>query len=933
MSKSITSLVSFNGGQVAQTLTARVDQAKYRSMCLSLLNMMCLKTGPCTRRPGTQYIASTKYSDDANLCARLKRFVFSPETTFMLEWGNHYVRFYSNGAQVQVTSAPAWSSGSAVYHVNDYVTYSGQFYRCIADVSLSATPPPSDPASWVQQSILELYTPYTADLVAAGGDKRLTEVFQLQFAQINDVVYVVHKDHPRWVLTRITNESWTMKEVVEMVPPLLDQNATNVTIASSATTGTTTLTCAAPAWAAATFYERGDVVNVAPLTFYQAQEPHISGGTFGPDLASGLWKVFTVFQSGHVGSYWELANLRPSAFVEYDGVAATGFAAGESATITVYGDWEVRTYGVWSANIEVQGSQDGGLTWRKLRVISGRSDRNANISGRASVSTLMKLVINNVAVPVAPGATDPRVVLEAVDGFLYGVVKITHVTTAYSATAQVITQLPVANAWVSGQDYFVGDRVGFDGINYVCIADVSSATDPSADPSNWSADGWPTEFWSEGAWSAVRGYPRAITTFQQRVFCGFTTYEPQRVWGTKIGDIENWDLGESLADEGMAFDLDAAGDGIGVWLAAQDGLFAGLESAEWAIASSDATQALGPTSISARRQSKWGSNSHIAAEVAGDALIFIDRQGFSARQMLFSIMTSKYMSQDLTVLSEDILNQGAIQLAYARQIQKNGFLWVTTVSGELAAMTYEMDQEVFGWHIHNTDGDSFESVDVIPGADDQDDEVWVVVSRIANGGNPGTRFVERINPDNWMRDEDKDRAYYVDCGKTYANPVSNVFTGLDHLNGRTVVVAIDAQYYGDFSVSGGQITVDKYTPDGERYAHVGLPYPSQVQPMVLQVDERAGVTKGMMKKFARCVFDLYQTLECGYREAGGRGRNIEFTDPSDPTGVPQLFSGEKDVRDFSGDYRLDPSIIVYTQTPLPLSVRSLTLMYGIAGTP
>lgn len=935
MSKSLTTLLSFAAGEWAPTLTSRVDQAKYRQACLRLRNMLCLKTGPATRRPGTQYIAPTKLVTTATRCARLKPFIFSADTSFMLEWGQNYVRFFSNGAQVEVTSAPAWVSGTTSYFRNDYVTYSGQFYRCIADISLSTTPPDADPTHWVQQSILELWTPYTADLTAAGGDKRETEVFQLQFAQINDVMYVVHKNHPRWILTRISDESWTMKEVVELVPPLLDQNATGLKISSSATTGATTLDCSAPVWTGTTAYERGQVILApsGPIVFYKATASFISNASFADDLLAGYWEVFTVFQDGHEGSYWELANLRPSAFVEYMGVAATGFASGESATITVYGDWEVRTYGVWSANVEVQGSADGGVTWQKLRTIAGRNDRNADISGKATTAMLMKIVVNNVAVPTTPGATDPRIVLEAVDGFLFGIVKITAVVNAYEATAQVITQLPVANSWVSGNNYYVGDRVGFDGVNYICTNDITPSTvDPETDTTNWDADGWPTEFWSEGAWSEVRGYPRAIAVFQQRVFCGFTDHEPLRVWGTKLNDLENWDLGDqSLADDGLAFDIDATGDGFGHWLAAQDALFAGFQSAEWVIGPNDVTGAITPTSITARRQSRFGSSPNVGAEVVGDALVFVDRQGFSVRQMLFSIATSKYMSADLTVLAENILNQGAVQIAYERQAQKNGFLWLTTVEGELVGMTYELEQEIFGWHRHTSDGDSFESVAVLPGKDGNDDEVWLVVSRLITG--VPVRYVERINPYNWQRAGEKNRAYYVDCGVTVENPVSNTFTGLAHLNGRTVFLCVDGVNYGTQAVTGDSVTFDNYTPAGESYAHIGIPYTSEVEPMRLDSDERAGVTRGLMKKISRVVFDLYQTLDCRYREpsTGGQGV-IDFRDSDDITAVPELFSGDKDVRDFPGDYTMEPSIIVFTSSPLPLSVRSLTCFYNLAGT-
>lgn len=1000
MAKSIETLVSFSAGEWSPTLTSRVDQQKYRAACLQLRNMLCLKTGPATRRPGTQFIAKTKQLPSfLHGCARLQEFQFSVNTTFILEWGDFYVRFYSNGQQVTIDSAPLWVSGQT-YHKNDYVEDPGDsnnIYRCYSDVINSTTEPHLDGAHWQQQTIYELLTPYSAEVLGVNNLAE-TEVFQLQFCQINDVVYICHPSHPRYKLTRHADTDWTLEEVVDTVPALLDQNATDTVIASSATMGTTNLDANAPAWQTGVLYEPGNSISASILgsqlvvgnyyliavvgttdwtlvgapsnTFgvgfiatgtttgngqaialYQCVASHVSG-TFALDYSSGSWAEQKVWLPEHVGSYWELSYLRDAAYVEYTGVAATGFAAGTSATITAFGDWEVRTYGVWSADIAVQASTDGGQTWSQVRQLTGRNDRNANIAGTAVKAQLYRIVVSNVSVPPTPGATNPRIVFECVDAFLFGIVRITAVQDAWHATAEVITQLTVANAWVSGKQYFANDRVGYNGVNYIALNDVTSSTPPPSDPTNWDADGYPTPYWSEGAWSGVRGYPRAITAFQQRVWCGFTAFEPQRVWGTQTGDIENWDLGDqSNSTDAVAFDLDAVGDGSGVWLQAQDALFAGFVSAEWVIASSDPTQAIGPTSVTAHRQSRWGSNPNIAARVVGDALVFTQRQAFSLRQMLFSIATNKYMSQDLTALSDQILNGGALQIAYQQQGQKNGFLWATTANGELVAMTYELDQEIFGWSRHFTgveSGDAFESVAVIPGKETDNDEVWVVVRRMVGGNS--IRYVERLNPVNWYNSSnavpgaagfpaDKNQAYYVDAGVTYENPSSATFTGLDHLEGRTVAVCYNGQDYGRYVVAGGEVTVDNFEQAGtppNAYAHIGLAFSSTVQPMNLDVDVHTGVTKGIIKKVTGITLSFFDTLACKFTDGSGRTgstREIIFRDANNPFAETPLFTGDKQVRDFPGDYGLQIPVILYTDGPLPLTVLSVAIDYGLSGVP
>lgn len=1008
MPRSLESLVSFSAGEWSATLTARVDQEKYRSACKQLRNMIGLKTGPAVRRPGTEFIARAKFPHPFDYAVRLWNFEFSVDTTFILEFGQHYIWFYSNGAQVEVTTAPLWQS-LWVYNPGDYVTSTvdGLIYFCVLQwIGGTTDPANEDPRThWIQQTILEVPTPYDA-VVPPSGLLAATEVFQLQFCAINDVVYICHPLHPRYKLTRVTDERWTFAPVADNVPALLDQNATDVTITSSATTGETILTAAAPEWVPGFYYEPGAAVTSNGV-IYVCLTAHVSV-EFTADYLAGDWQLFTLFQVGHIGSYWELSNLRDSAYVQYTGVAASGFAAGVSATIIVFGAWEVHTYGTWSADIDIQSSSNGGITWQTARAFTGRNDRNLNTKGTSFTAQLYRIVVSNVAGPTTPGQTDPRVVFECVDAFLFGLVQINNfqvdvatgmvsgttyqiqslgtinwsdlgvtgdpavgsifkyngnaitgsggtITTPYRAGARVVTQLPTANAWVSGQSYAAGDHVSYSNVNYVALNAVSSSDAPPDDPTNWSADGYPTTYWSEGAWSDVRGYPRAITSFGQRVWCGGTAYEPQRVWGTQIDDLENWDLGNGeLATDGLAFDLDAVGDGAILWLAAQDALFAGLVSAEWVISGSDPTTGITPTSVAAHRQSRWGSNMNVAARVVGDALVFVQRQGFSVRQMLFSIYTSKYMSQDLTALSDQILNDGAVQLAYQTQCQKNGILWATTVDGELVGMTYELDQQIFGWHRHTTgtdQGDMFESVAVIQGQGTDDDEVWVVVKRAV--GSTIARYVERLNPNNWSAETaatKKNSAYYVDSGRIFTNPPTNVFTGFDHLVGRQVAVSINAQDYtagGNLiTVAGdGSVTVPGYEWDGvsvpPTIACIGLPFTSLLQPMNLDVDPRTGETQGIDKQVTALYLSLLDTLGCkvwagSYQTDGTTKKGVielNFRKGNDLATEPPLFSGYKQVKDFPGLIGLEVPVIIFTDGPLPLTVRGVAIGYALTGTP
>lgn len=742
MGKTTDSQVTFSGGEFSPRLDARIDQEKYRSGARHIENMIPYKQGPLTRRPGTQYIAQAKLKNgySTNYGVRLVKFIYSTTTTFILELGNNYIRFYSNGQQVQ-------SSGTPV----------------------------------------EVSTPYSALIT---GNKYATDIWQLNYCQINDVIYFTSPKYPVYKLTRITDTNWTFTQVQFLTPALLDQNATQISISATSNFGKVGLAATAPAWIANNYYQVGNSVQVGS-TLYNCITSHVSTSSFN----SVYWKAQTIFQTDHLNSYWQLATLRSSALVEVDAASpSSAFTVGYSNTLQIYGSWECHTYGVWNCTFAIERSIDGGSTWTAVRTISGSSDRNVDITGVAEYSALFRINVISSTAPTTAGATAPRIVLEAVDGFLYGLVQICtpdafsssvnyipnmqasylginyyctvavnggstpNIDTAHwavsdsnHAAANVIQELynnaPLAAAWSSTTNYVAGNTVSYEQTNFICTLSITGGSPPPQNPGNWSPTGPNTLYWSEGAWSDYRGYPQAVTSFQQRVIYASTSYEPQRIWGTVTNDIENFSLGnQTLATDSFAFDINAPSRGPIYWLCAQNNLIAGFAGAEWVITGSGANTgngaggAISPTSIQAVEHSTYGSIYGVTPLVVGDGILFTQRQANQVRQMMFSVYTEKYMSQSLTTYSGHLFNSGIAQLDYQQQWHGQPEVWAITQQGQLVGMTYEMDQNIFGWHRHTTGTNSttpdfnypdvgFESVATLFGNGIQDDEVWVVANR------------------------------------------------------------------------------------------------------------------------------------------------------------------------------------------------------------
>jgi hypothetical protein len=120
--------LNFNAGELSPFLTSRTDVTKYESGCQLLENFIILPYGGVIRRPGTQWLGRAKYPDKQ---CRMIGFNFSVTTNFMLEFGDKYIRFWTNGVPVSkpVAAVAGWITAHA-YVVGDYVMQSATMYYC-----------------------------------------------------------------------------------------------------------------------------------------------------------------------------------------------------------------------------------------------------------------------------------------------------------------------------------------------------------------------------------------------------------------------------------------------------------------------------------------------------------------------------------------------------------------------------------------------------------------------------------------------------------------------------------------------------------------------------------------------------------------------------------------------------------------------------------
>ena len=175
MARVAVQLTNFTGGELSPRLDGRNDLTKYASGCKTLENMVVYPHGAAARRSGTSFVAEVK---DSTKKTRLIPFEFSTTQTYMLEFGDQYIRFYKDNGQIL--------SGGSAY---------------------------------------EISTPYLE-----------AELFEIKYAQSADVMYICHPNHEVSKLSRTGHTAWTLTEVDFTNGPYLDSNISTTTFTTSAHT-------------------------------------------------------------------------------------------------------------------------------------------------------------------------------------------------------------------------------------------------------------------------------------------------------------------------------------------------------------------------------------------------------------------------------------------------------------------------------------------------------------------------------------------------------------------------------------------------------------------------------------------------------------------------------------------------------------------------
>ena len=208
--------------------------------------------------------------------------------------------------------------------------------------------------------------------------------------------------------------------------------------------------------------------------------------------------------------------------------------------------------------------------------------------------------------------------------------------------------------------------------------------------------------WRLGAWSDTTGWPSCTTFYQDRLFFGNTTDNPNTVWGSKSGDFENFASSETdgTVGDSSALVFTLATDQVNAirWMFGSKQLQLGTSDGPFIMSSGSDNLALTPTNVTVHKETSDGVAPQIPIG-AGKATLYTDRNLRRLRELMYRYDLDGHVSVDLSLIAEHIVSGSTIKgIAYARS--PDNLIWVVLADGSLRCCTYEREQEVVAWHRH-----------------------------------------------------------------------------------------------------------------------------------------------------------------------------------------------------------------------------------------
>ncbi|MCD7878513.1 MAG: hypothetical protein LUG16_01110 [Candidatus Gastranaerophilales bacterium] len=405
--------------------------------------------------------------------------------------------------------------------------------------------------------------------------------------------------------------------------------------------------------------------------------------------------------------------------------------------------------------------------------------------------------------------------------------------------------------------------------------------------------------------------PACVNYFQQRKVFGCLKNGPQQLVASQTSTNNNFNISRPLA----------ATDSIDITLSerevneirhiiALNDLILLTSGGEWKLNGSDGAFSAS-SSLVASPQSFYGC-SNIQPVVSGNMILFVQSSGAVVRDLGYTYVSDSYDGTELSIFANHLFEgKQIVDMAYSKE--PNRILWCVMSDGTVNALTYDKQQQIAGWHRHETKGE-FESVAVI--REGVEDAVYFIVKREINGETK--RYIERMAS---RYVDETSSGIFLDSSLTYEGSEASIFSGLEHLEGEVITALADGYVIENLTVTEGKIELDY--PVSKLV--VGIPYEFEVETLNLEGES----TQGMLKIVNSITVNVNKSRE-DFFVVGTDGDIVQ--NPISIAGANNpdyLYSGDVDIFSFS-NYTKEATVHLKQIYPFPLTINSISLDVTVA---
>ena len=684
-------IISFSNGLVTPHVDARIDSESYQSACRVLNNFIARMYGSAERRPGTYYINSMRDSDDPDTTSGvttclLVPFIFSKTIAYVLEFTGYYIRIY--------------------------------YEDTIVD---------------------EITSPYLE-----------SDLFELQFSQVGDVIWITHEDYAQRKFSRTTATEFTIDEIKFNDGPFLPRNdlsqkdGKTITLTDAGLNATSDSDCQYDASVnSSSAYKAFDQNSVSYWGAHGAQWVSCqwdAGKTFVRMRIKQANVRYLRIEASNNGTDWTVLDA-----TAWTGEAQAYNGAGEADTellleavfnwvdITIDNDtsytyyrarvldvWSSgNNYGVWIYEIQLTDQEVASYDDDAYITASDALFESGHVGALFAIT--QPRVNSSITFSITSETTSDEILVE--DDWTLSI------STGWNGILALQKKLEYEGAWetvrswksndsnraiqISGVEkdtdayyrinvttYTEGTIAGELTVNQtthtgICrILTVESTTVATVEVLKDFVSQEESARWFEGAWSDVRGYPSSVTFIEDRCIYGgmknlANDTSIATVWLSAVGDYDNFDAGVNGAD---AFEVPIQTTETLSWVALMDNLIVGTTGGTFVIRSSRMDLPLTPDPHPIVRQLSAYPCDAVKPVKANKALIYIS--GRQLRELSYDRNSPTYDS-DLTALCEQITSSRIVNMSL--QTNPDTILWTVHADGRLSAFIYDRENNVMAW--------------------------------------------------------------------------------------------------------------------------------------------------------------------------------------------------------------------------------------------